>query len=305
VITGLELSMPISCRVAGIPLVWIAQSTWMAPYWRAGLATWPDRLDYRPLRRLPEWLLNLPARYLVHLNRLLMTRFNATARLFGVKPFRGMEFWEGDRTLLAEPPEFAGLPALPAKFHYIGPVVARLPGEVPPEVAALPRDLPLIYCAMGSSGNPHIVARILEGFAGQPYRVIAPVRSLLKGVGVRVPPNVLVTDWLPAHQVNPLARVAVIHGGLGTVMTACLSGTPVVGIGMHFEQEANLECLVRKGFAIRLRKGRATPEAVLGAVAELLHDPEAHRQALAFKEILEKYDGPANAARFLRDTFGG
>lgn len=305
VVTGLCLSIPISCRVAGIPLVWVAQSASMVRYWRSNRATWPDLLDFRPLRLLPERVLNSLARRLwAYVNRLAMVPFNATALQFGAKPFKGSTFWEGNYTLLAEPPEFAGLNNLPATFHCVGPLIARLNHEIPPEVANLPRDLPLIYFAMGSSGEQQLIARILEGFGGKPYRVIAPVKKLLKGMEVNLPPNVLVTDWLPAHRVNPLAQLSLIHGGLDTVMTACLSGTPVVGVGMHFEQEGNLECLVRKGFAIRLRKRRVTPEAVLAAVDRLLNDPEAHRRAREFKAVVEKYDGPARAARFLADTFG-
>jgi UDP:flavonoid glycosyltransferase YjiC (YdhE family) len=305
VVTGLCLSWPVSCRVRGTPLVWVAQTTSLAPYWRSPLATWPDLLDYRPLRRLPDRLLNYLARYLMNFNRVIMMRFNAAARLFGAPPFKGTEFWEGDHTLLAEPPEFSGLRNLPAHYHFIGPLVARIAKEIPPEVENLPRDRPIVYFAMGSSGEREIIAQILQGFAGKPYRVIAPVKKLLAGSSLNIPPNVLVTDWLPAHKVNPMARISVIHGGLGTVMTACLSGTPMVGVGMHFEQEANLECVVRKGFAIRLRKQRVTAAQVMAAVDRLLYDPEAHRRAREFKAIIEKYDAPANAARFLAQTFGG
>ncbi len=303
VVTGLDLSWPVSCRVAGVPLVWVAQTTFLTPYWHSPLATWPDFLDYAPLRVMPEKFLNFLARYLMHFNRLVIKPFNATARLFGAPPFKHREFWEGNYTLLAEPREFSGLNSFPPHYHFIGPLVARLDRDIPPEVENLPRDLPIIYFAMGSSGDGRIVAEILEGFAGKPYRVIAPVKKLLQDMAVDIPPNVLVTDWLPAHKVNPMARVSVIHGGLGTVMTACLSGTPIVGVGMHFEQEANLECVVRKGFALRLRKRRVTPGEVMAGVDRLLNDPEAQQRAQEFKEILEQYDGPANAARFLSQTF--
>jgi UDP:flavonoid glycosyltransferase YjiC (YdhE family) len=305
VITGLDLSWPISCRVAGVPLVWVAQTTFLSPYWHSPLATWPDFLDYPPLRIIPEKFLNYFARYLMHFNRLIMKPFNATARLFGARPFKHREFWEGNYTLLAEPREFSGLNNFPPHYHFIGPLVARLDRDIPPEVENLPRDLPIIYFAMGSSGDGRIIAEIMEGFAGKPYRVIAPVKKLVQGMSVDIPPNVQVTDWLPAHKVNPMARVSVIHGGLGTVMTACLSGTPIVGVGMHFEQEANLECVVRKGFAFRLRKRRVTAAEVMAGVNRLLHDPEAHRRAREFKQILEQYDGPANAAHFLSQTFAG
>jgi UDP:flavonoid glycosyltransferase YjiC (YdhE family) len=302
VVTGLDLSWPISCRVAGVPLVWVAQTTFLAPYWHSPLATWPDLLDYAPLRVIPEKCLNFFARYLMHFNRLVMKPFNATARLFGAPPFKNTEFWEGDYTLLAEPREFSGLNSFPSHYHFIGPVIARLDRDIPPELENLPRDLPIIYFAMGSSGDGRIIAEILKGFAGKPYRVIAPVKKLLQGQSVDIPANVLVTDWLPAHKVNPMARISVIHGGLGTVMTACLAGTPIVGVGMHFEQEANLECVVRKGFALRLRKRRVTPGEVMAGVDRFLNDPEAKRRAQEFKQILEQYDGPANAARFLSQT---
>jgi UDP:flavonoid glycosyltransferase YjiC (YdhE family) len=305
VVTGLDLSWPVSCRVSGVPLVWVAQTTFLAPYWHSPLATWPDILDYRPLRVVPDKILNFFARYLMHFNRLIMVPFNATAHLFGAPPFKNMEFWEGNYTLLAEPQEFSGLNNFPPHYHFIGPLVARLDRDIPPELENLPRDLPIIYFAMGSSGDRRIIAEILTGFAGKPYRVIAPVKKLLQGASVDIPPNVWVTDWLPAHKVNPMARISLIHGGLGTVMTACLAGTPIVGVGMHFEQEANLECVVRKGFAIRLRKRRVTPAAVMAAVDRLLNDPEAHRRAWEFKNIIEKYDAPASAARFLGQTLAG
>lgn len=57
--------------------------------------------------------------------------------------------------------------------------------------------------------------------------------------------NVLVTDWLPALQVNKLADLSVIHGGIGTAMTAAFAGKPVVGVGIQPEQDANIACLVR------------------------------------------------------------
>ncbi len=303
VVTGLCLSWPVSCRVAGLPLVWVAQTTSTAPFWRSPLAFWPDIVDYRPFRLVPEGILNYFARYLMSFNRLIMVRFNAACNLFGATPFRDTEFWEGNLTLLAEPPEFAGLDHLPARFRFIGPLIARINRDVPPEVEHMPRDLPIVYFAMGSSGERGIIAAILKAFAGKPYRVVAPVKKLLNGMPVDIPGNVLVTDWLPAHKVNAMADLSVIHGGLGTVMTACLSGTPIVGVGMHFEQEANLECVVRKGFGVRLRKRRFNPADVMAAVDRLMDDTEARRKAREFKEVIEKYDAPANAARCLTQTF--
>ena len=115
-------------------------------------------------------------------------------------------------------------------------------------------------------------------------QVIAPVAAHIEHMNVNVPENVLVTGFLPAHKVNPLADISVIHGGQNTVMQACLSGTPIVGVGMHPEQQANLDACVRKGFAIRLSKRKVTASAVLEAVHALLHDEKAAQAVIDFQQ---------------------
>ena len=60
---------------------------------------------------------------------------------------------------------------------------------------------------------------------------------------------------------------------------------------------------MRKGFGVRLRKRRFNPADVMAAVDRLMDDAGARRKAREFKKIIEKYDAPANAARFLTQTF--
>jgi UDP:flavonoid glycosyltransferase YjiC (YdhE family) len=257
--------------------------------------------------------------------------------------------------LLSDIPEFVRIGKVPDRYHFVGPFITRLEGEIPDEILNMPKDLPIVYFAMGSSGKQEIVKKILEGFAGKPYRVIAPVKHLLegkrsggdyfntesvedgpvektdvrgadttnriskrnpelarqmaeemmsqKGMSVDIPENVLVTGWLPAHKVNPLASVSIIHGGQGTVYNALASGTPVVGVGMQPEQEANLECLVRHGIGIRIRKKRVTAEKVLDAVSTLLADETAKEKAKQLQKLVQAADGPTGAAAFIVDTF--
>jgi UDP:flavonoid glycosyltransferase YjiC (YdhE family) len=165
-------------------------------------------------------------------------------------------------------------------------------------------DEVIVYFAMGSSGKPELVAEILQGFRNKPYRVIAPVKSHIEQMILDIPENVIVTGFLPGHKVNPMAEISVIHGGQNTVMNACLSGTPIVGIGMHPEQQANIDTCVRKGFAIRLSKKRATASDVLAAIDRLLHDETAKEKVKTFREQLAAWNGPENAACFLKEHYG-
>jgi UDP:flavonoid glycosyltransferase YjiC (YdhE family) len=100
-----------------------------------------------------------------------------------------------------------------------------------------------------------------------------------------------------------LADLSVIHGGIGTVMTAAYAGKPIVGVGMQPEQDANIACLVRKGFAIRVPKSKDPSRKIQAAIEHLLYDDDARRKAQAFAEIMTKWDGPKTAAELLYEKF--
>lgn len=305
-VTGFNFSLSVSCRAIGVPLVWVTQSTWfMDRYYRSGLGTHADLVDLPLLRLLPESFLVWLTRTAFGVMNFLVRPYNVVGKQYDVSPFPNLErLWDGDHNLLAEPEGFSGELGLPAKYHCIGPLIGRLDEPIPHEILIMPRDKPIVYFAMGSSGQPRVIAKIIEGFNGKNYRVITPSKKLLDGVPCKIPDNVVLTGWLPAHKVNPLADVSVIHGGIGTTMTACLAGKPVVGVAMQPEQEINIDCLVRKGFAMRIRKSRLAPETLCDAIDTMLADKEAQGKAAEFAATVKKWDDPAIVRAFFRGTFG-
>jgi UDP:flavonoid glycosyltransferase YjiC (YdhE family) len=302
VVTGTYVTIPLSCRILHVPLVWTIQSTWLEAFFAHG-AGMTDGIRFRPLKAAADWAVLLFINFWIRYG--FLNSLNRAAERYGVEGYKTIyDYWRGDVTLVAEPEEFTGV-KLPEGYYYIGPLIARQNFPLPDAVRNIPRDLPVIYFAMGSSGTPEIIARIVEGFAGKPYRVIAPVKNHLDKVpGVKIPPNVLVTDWLPALEANKLADLSLIHGGIGTVMTAAYAGKPVVGVGMQPEQTANLAALARKGFAIQVPKSKDPSKKVQEAIRRLLHDKEAKRKAQEFARVMEKWDGPKAAADILYRKFG-
>ena len=302
VVTGSYVSIPLSCRVLSIPLVWTIQSTWLKAFFASG-AGLTDSIPSGVAKSAVDFALLEAIRFWMWFG--FIRPINRAARELGVKPFRPVfSYFDGDLVLVAEPKGFTDI-ALPRHHVYCGPLIARQPFALPEELKTVPHDQPLIFFAMGSSGVPEIVANIIGGFAGKPYRVIAPVKRLIAQLPhVRVPDNVIVTDWVPALEVNMMADIAVIHGGIGTVMTAALAGNPIVGVGMQPEQVANLACLVRKGFAIRIRKTRNPSPKICRAIDRLLADEEAKRRAIEFSQLMAKWDGPRLAADLLLERYG-
>lgn len=302
VITGSYVTIPITCRIVKIPLVWVIQSTWLEDFFSTG-AGMTDNIKFRPFKAIADWMVLLFINFWIRYG--LLNPINQAARYFGVEGYQSIfDYWRGDVTLVAEPAEFSEA-ELPPNHYFTGPLIARQNFPIPEEVKNIPHDVPLIYFTMGSSGTPEIVANIIESFRGKPYRVLAPVKFQLDRIpDVRIPSNVIVTDWLPAHEVNKLADLSVIHGGVGTVMTAAYAGKPVVGVGMQPEQDANIACLVRKGFAIRVPKSRDPSRMVQGAIRLLLTDEDARHKAEEFSKIMEAWDGPKMAAELLYEKFG-
>lgn len=302
VITGSYVTVPVTCRILHVPLVWVIQSTWLKEFFANG-AGMTDEVRPRPVKQIADWLILLFINFWIRYG--FLNSVNQAARHFGVAGYDFIfDYWRGDITLVAEPAEFTGV-QLPRDYYYTGPLIARQNFPIPEAITNIPRDKPIIYFAMGSSGTPKIIAHIVESFEGQPYRVIAPVKQHLDKVpGVKVPSNVIVTDWLPAQDVNQMANLSLIHGGIGTVMTAAYAGKPVVGIGMQPEQVANLAALVRKGFAIRVPKSKDPSRPVQAAIGRLLNDENAKAKAKAFARIMDQWDGPKLAAERLYQTFG-
>jgi hypothetical protein len=173
VVTGSYPSIPVTCRVLDIPLVWVVQSTWFPDFFERG-AGMTDRVRPAAIKAVADRCILAFINFWIKHG--FLNSVNHAAKRFGVPGYDSIfDYWRGDITLVADPPEFSGV-KLPPKHFFIGPLIPHDEFPMPEEIRNIPRDKPLIYFAMGSSGTRGIVARIIESFEGKPYRVIAPVK---------------------------------------------------------------------------------------------------------------------------------
>lgn len=270
-VMGSVLTFSISARVVGVPLINVVPFALTRPYLEAGLPALPGRS--RIVNTLTAFLaLRVPV---------YMRPFNTVAKAYGVPTFRtALDVWSGDINCVSEHHLLMADIALPDNWRACGPIFANLPGQIPDVVQQwiAGASCPTVYFAMGSSANRDVLELALSAFEGMAVRVVAPISAHLR-LSTAIPDNVLVTDWLPALDVNRLVDCAVIHGGAGTVQTAIHAGIPFVGIGMQPEQSINIESVVRWGAAIRLPRRRLTPTKVRSAVMELLSNDSFAKRA--------------------------
>ncbi len=180
----------------------------------------------------------------------------------------------------------------------VGPIYLQSDAEVPAELAELAekRRRPLVYVAMGSSGNRKVVRRVLGEVAKLDVDVIAPVKSFLQSSDIAsLPSNVHIWDFLPAAKVGELVDASVIHGGEGTVQTACMSGVPFAGIGLQAEQRWNLDFCVRQGNAMRFTARDLAQGRLPAMVAQCLTQRDLKLAARKMRDEISQLRGVTRA----------
>ena len=150
VITGSYPSIPVTCRALNIPLVWVVQSTWLPDFFEHG-AGMTDRMRSAPIKAIADRCILAFINFWIRHG--FLNSVNHAAKHFGVPGYDSIfDYWRGDITLVAEPPEFSGI-KLPPNHFFTGPLIPQNEFALPEEIKDIPRDKPLIYFAMGSSGN--------------------------------------------------------------------------------------------------------------------------------------------------------
>jgi len=201
-----------------------------------------------------------------------LTTFNEARKHFGLKPiYNIVELVRGDMTLLPDLPILSGLKEedLTEGYYYSAPIFSQMDMPIPEEVKQVYSKPGLnVFCSLGSSGYPETLRLIIKTLKEvEGINLVCTTTTILDPE--ELGPNTdhfYACKFLPAHLVNEMADIAVLHGGQGTIQTAAWAGTPVVGIGFQAEQQANIDGLVRAKMGIRIPIFSLTPKRLLKAV---------------------------------------
>ncbi len=307
VVTGFNIPCSLSARKAGLPLVWIIPGTALPAYYQAGLATYPDTFENRMTKWLPARWKDWATNWYMLRTRMGTRSLNRVARKWNLPTFSNpLEMWIGEYTLVSDLQEALNIPPpydYP-KENYIGPLLGNLNIPLEKEVADhLARPGPSLYFSMGSSGNKDIYRQVLSALARTRYNVVAVYTTILAENELpSVGGNILLKKFVPAETVNKMVDMAVLHGGQGTFYTAAYSGRPVVGIPMQFEQQYNIDILVRNGSAIRISKRNFQERNLMRAIETIGKHYERYRNsAEELAERLPVVDGAERGSRRLKE----
>lgn len=318
VLIGWNLPSYLSVQLAGIPIIVQQPGPFTAPFFDRRMGVFvPSLVGW--LRHLPmDWFMNWFAprmRFWIH-------PFNQLASELGLPQYKStLDFVAGDLTLVMDTPEILGIspeeledyqPRHPKFFHrppryrYGGPCFAKLPGDVP-EAVRRHFDTPRtkLYCAMGVSGSPEVLQSVVEIVGDLDLQAVVLTTTILPDRVHGGSKRVMTIPHAPAHLLNPLADIAITHGGAGTIQTAIHSGTPLVGIPAQMEQAGNISLVARQGAGLLLTRLDLN-RAKLSAALEQLVEEQSYRDSMQrLKRMQDPIDGAAKAADEIVGFLGG
>ncbi len=309
VVTGFTLTVLLSSRLAGIPVVAEHAGSYLPPLFERGLLPASSRsplpvFEYMP-RPLARWLQNKgAARLKIHLKT-----YNDIAKELGVEPIPSFPaLLLGDLTLVTEAPEVLGVSEAEmlawrptggayrpsTRLEYTGPIFAELDMPVPEAVErALTGKGPKVYVAITSS-EPGLVRKAIKEAAAAGSRVI--VAGTVHELGDLAGNDVIVAGVLPSHKIMPRVDLAVTAGGQGSVQCAMAAGTPLIGIPLQPEQDCNVHFVEQQG-AARLLPMRDVGNGRLTALArQMLAEPAYRTAARRIAAAYARRDGPKLSA---------
>ncbi|WP_240407257.1 glycosyltransferase [Gracilibacillus halophilus] len=301
IVIGTTLSMFISSRVCNTPLVYIKPLAYTRPYFEEGYLPSPFTSMNLLAATIKKLFISIALRITYK-----PKSFTKVAKEENVSlPKYTIDALDADYNLITTTPEISQVYNLPDHYQYIGPVYAKLDVPIPKFFDHLPTDQPIIYFAMGSSGSPNIIVKLLHILSELKVTVVCPMKRMIKSQLHKLSfnENIILCDFLPAHKISKFIDLSIIHGGEGTVQTACLTGKPFLGFGLQQEQRVNINQCVRFGNALSFRKKDFTKARMEQLINHALSTRTIKEKALEIQQVLKDINGPENAAKFLIKHF--
>lgn len=291
VVIGSNLTMLLSARIAGVPIFYAR------PY--AYSSTYFSKKPVGGELAAPCWL-----RAVARVFSYKPASFTRVAREYGLRlPRRTVDMLSADVNLICSLFTQLRGDSLVEPDVGVSPIYYRAPGELP-QIVRDPRERPLVYVGMGSSGSADILVQVLQQLSAAPVDVLVGGGVQLSDtsmLGSNIHFAGTVPGTVPAHLLAGHIDASITHGGEGTVQTACLAGVPFAGIAMQAEQSWNIEECVRYGNALRFTKNDVRRGNVRDILDRLLSDEGLRARARQLGEAMRTMDGAALAVEKIED----
>jgi UDP:flavonoid glycosyltransferase YjiC (YdhE family) len=303
IVGDFRLTLAVSARQALIPYIALGNAYW-SPYCRQGY-TVPDLPFTRilgPTLGGSVFTIARPFAFALHclpMHR-LRRRYGMASLGFDLRNV----YTDGDYTLYADIPELYRMENLPAHHRFIGPVNWSPAFPLPVWWNELPREYPVVYVTLGSSGHAALLPELITAL-GQ-LDVTALVSTAGAPLPPKVPDNVYIAAYLPGDKCVERASLVICNGGSPGTYQALVQGVPVIGIATNLDQYLNMTAIVKTGAGQLLRAGTCKAQQLVALIRRTLAEAAPRNAAAALADRLARYDSRKEFPRIIDEiNFGG
>ena len=277
VVGDARFSLIISARLAGVPFVSISDAHW-SPWvdTRFEAADSPvSRLIGVPLSNL---LFQFTHPVVFALHTLPINIALKKYGLPGIAPDIRAYFSHGDYTLYPNDAAlYRLLKPLPPEHAFIGPLLWSPEVQKPAWWDRVPRDRPVVYVSLGSTGEPSLLQVLFRVLGELPVSVIAATAA--RSNPENVPGNVFLAEFVPGTEAARRSRFVICNGGTMSGHQALSVGTPFLGLISNIDQMLYSRAVQRSGACELLRESEVNEESLRPLVRALLSEEKYHAAA--------------------------
>ncbi len=197
-----------------------------------------------------------------------------------------------DLTLMADMPEYFPTVDLPETYRYIGPLTWTPPQAMPPPEWWPPetKGRRLVYITMGTTGISEFFDLLPGIFNKGNMSAILTTGGHPTNIKTN-PPNIYVADFIDGNLAMQICRVAVCHGGNGTIYQALKHGKPVIGIPTLPDQEFNMRRVETLGLGKRMNLSEFVkrPQALSELIEEVSRSRPIAEKVAAFQREISRW----------------
>lgn len=300
IIGDFRLSLSVSASLANVPCAMISNLYW-SPFVDLKDAV-PELPVTRLLgasigQRLFDWV--KPIAFDLHCQPIHKLR-----KMYGLAPLPKGDlrrvYTAADYTLYADIPGIFQMQDMPHTHRIIGPISWSPTIDPPAWWSSVPRDRPLIYLTLGSSGVKRTLNKVLNALADM--NVTAMVATAGSRQLEHPAKNLLIADFLPGQQAAEMADLVICNGGSPTTQQALLAGRPVLGLPSNMDQCLNMTALEQSGAGIMQRPECLSASGIATAINQLLSLDCYKNRAHVLAERAQATNSANNFLRFIDDV---
>ena len=296
VICDFRLTMYISARLRGIPVVSLLGGRWLLQYATQPVEPARTHPSYAMLERLlgASWARSVAKPVQLRMVRWKMAPYHALAREHGLELPRDIWDWFiGEHNLILDTEAMGPTGPLPAHFTRVGPIIWNPDMPMPSWMDEIEPDRPLIYVTMGSTGDPELFRLLIDELGKLDCTAVFSTAGQIDLSPGELPANVRMARFLPGAKVMERAELVIFHGGAGTAYQAIAAGAPAIIIATHLEQEFAGQVFETHGGGRFYTMGevKTTPAKLVDGIKQVLQDPARFRAGMeALRQDYDRYD---------------